>query len=353
MNRDIPTIRVEDAVFINKAYAPYSLQLNTITYNKIYKWIANRALPLSRKNAEKIYRTVGLPRDNTEFEMLCMTHGVSINDNFWIADDSEIGKLSYKNINIFTNSLNESLYLVALKGDTRFTITDTNISGEYTGQGTYPKCFVRESDGIYMYKAGSNSDITREIYAAFIGKLLGMKTVDYEYRTLSGVNCSVSKIATNLDTSWESAFIVSEKISEKYNTIPQEYAMQYFSLDYSNMVIFDAIILNDDRHMKNWSFEFGENTSEIRALAISYDYNKAFEADIKSKSNLVFDGQKRMNVLSAGRAVYREIGTTLNLQYLYNAIDEIDFNTSIVNKQALKNRILYIIGEKDNQRDCY
>jgi hypothetical protein len=353
MNKDIPTIRIEDATFINAMYAPYSLQLNRLNFGKIYKWLSSRALPLSRKNADKIYRTTGLARDNTEFEMLCITHGVSINDNFWIADETEIGKIKYKDINVFTNSLNESLYMVALKGDNRFTITERNISGEYTGQGTYPKCFVRTQDGLYLYKAGSDKEIAKEIYASFIGKLLGLKTVDYSFRALSGVNCSVSKIATNIDMSWESAFTVSEKINEQYRIIPQEYAIQRFTKEYSNMIIFDAIILNDDRHMKNWSFEFRDNTSQIDGLAASYDYNKAFEADSKSMSQLIFDGQKRVNILKAGMISYKNYGTTLNLQYLYNIIDEMDLKSEIINKKALKNRILYIIGEKESQRDCY
>ena len=56
------------------------------------------------------------------------------------------------------------------------------------------------------------------------------------------------------------------------------------------------------------------------------------------------------NILDAAKLAYYKYGTTLRLQYLYEILDNIDIP---INKQALKNRILYITGQKDTQRDCY
>lgn len=350
MNKNIPVIEVESAKVLNDKKTPLALSIEQLNYTKIYKWLMHRALPLSRKNADKIYMTLGLPRDNQEFELMCTTHALSINDNYWVANESELGKIGYEDINIFTNSLNKSLYLVALRGDSNFTITDKNISAEYTGQGTYPKCFIRERDGIYLYKNGPTQEIINEIYAGFIAKLVGFKSATYEYKTIDGVECTKSKILTGLDENWESAFILCEYIYEKFRITPQEFAMFNCSIDYSNMIIFDALILNDDRHMKNWSFSINANTNIMNGISYSYDYNKAFQADSKSYSNLMFDGNRKLNLLSAARKAYIEIGTSLNLEYLYNIIDSININIS---KTALKNRILYITGEKSNQNACY
>lgn len=350
MNKDVPVIEIESAKILNAEKIPLSLNLGTLNYNKIHKWLIHRALPLSRKNADKIYMTLGLPRDNTEFELMCITHALSINDNYWIADESELGKLKYKDINLFTNSLNKSLYLVALIGDNNFTITDKNISAEYTGQGTYPKCFIREQDGIYLYKNGPTQEIINEIYAGFVAQLVGFKSVNYEYSKLNNIDCTKSKIVTGLNENWESAFILSEYMQLKNDLIPQEFAILNYSIEYSNMIIFDALILNDDRHMKNWSFSINADTNYICGISHSYDYNKAFQADIKSYSRLIFDGNKKLNLLSAARKAYKEIGTSLKLDYLYHVIEDLNIK---INKTALKNRILYITGKKNNQNDCY
>lgn len=350
MNKDTPVLEIETAKVLNYTSIPFSLKITDISYNKVYNWLMHRALPMTRKNADKIYMTLGLSRDNQELELLYATHALSINDNYWIADDRELGKLKYKDINIFTNSLNKSLYLVALKGNTNFTITDKNISAEYTGQGTYPKCFIRKEDGIYLYKNGTYNEIVNEIYAAYIAKILGFKSVEYRYETLDCLDCSVSKIVTGLNENWESAFIVSESCYENNGIIPQDFALSRYTIDYSNMIIFDAIILNDDRHMKNWSFSISVDDSNIQGIAHSYDYNRAFQANYKTMSNLIFNGNRKLNLLSAAKYAYLNYGTSLNLELLYNNIDNININ---INKKSLRNRILYIIGKINNQNNCY
>jgi hypothetical protein len=240
--------------------------------------------------------------------------------------------------------------MVALRGDDAFTITDRDISPEYTGQGTFPKCFVRESDGIYLYKSGTQTDIKNEIYAGYIAEVLGAKTIHYDFVNFNDVPCTKSKIYTNESINWETAFILSELMSE-YKLTPQQYAQNQFCIDYSNMVILDGIILNADRHMKNWSLQFDSNSNICTGLAPNYDYNNAFKADSKTCGNLIFDDNgKQVNILKAARLAYYKYGTTLRLQYLYEIIDNIDIP---INKQALKNRILYITGQKDTQRDCY
>ena len=350
MNKNTPVLEIETAKILNGKLCPLALQLYSINYAKVYNWIVHRALPINRKNADKIYQIMNLSRDNNELELLYLTHGVSINDNYWISNEKELNNIRYEDINLFTNSLNNTLYLVALKGETKFTLTDNNISAEYTGQGTYPKCFVRKSDGIFLYKAGTNEEIVNEIYAGYIAQLVNFKSAIYRYDKLDNINCSVSKIITGLNENWETAFILSEFMKEKYNSTPQEFAMKYCLIEFSNMIIFDALVLNDDRHMKNWAFSINSDNNDIFGISHSYDYNKAFTANSKSLSNLIFDGNKKLNLLSAARKAYSNFGTTLELGYLYNIIDDININ---INKESLKNRILYIIGKKSNQNNCY
>jgi hypothetical protein len=350
MNKDIPVIRIEDATVLNEEMSPHSLQVENLNFSKILKWISYRALPMTRQNADKIYRAINIPRESMEYELMSVTRGLSVNDNFWIASGEDIENIKYEDIDLFTHNFNRDLCLVALRGDEGIVVSNEALSAEYTGQGNYPKCFVKEQDGIYLYKSGKTSEIRNEIYAGYIANILGLNTVQYEYRKFENIDCSVSKIVTGLDNYWESAFILSEVLKEKTGLIPQDYAASNFSTDYSNMVIFDGIILNGDRHMKNWSFEFDANTNEIIGLAPSYDYNGAFMGCNVTDSMLIFNGYYHVNILKAARIAYQNYGTTLNLNYLLDVIDNLDID---INKEAMKNRILYITGSIDNQRDCY
>lgn len=349
MNKDTPVIEIETAKILNTDMSPYALKLMSLDVNKIYKWLVHRALPLNRKNSEKIYKAMRLSRDNQEIELMYLTHSLSINDNYWVASTKEINKIDYNSISLFKNSFNKAMYLVALRGDEGFTISEKDISAEYTGQGTFPKCFIRESDGVYLYKSGNIDAIRNEIYAGYIAEILGAKTVHYEYSNLEGINCTKSKIYTNEKINWESAFIISEFLNQ-YKMTPQQFAETHMKEDYTSMIILDAIILNDDRHMKNWSIEIEADTNKIIGLAPNYDYNNAFKATSKTMSNLKFNGYRTINILQAARQAYYENGTTLRLSYLYQVLNSLNIP---INKESMKNRIDYIVGKRDTQRDCY
>lgn len=350
MNKNIPVLEIESGIVLNSTMLPLSLMVKKLTTKTVYNWINYRALQITRKNSEKIYKSVGLDSNNSAIELMYITNALSINDNFWIANDKEITTLKYEDINLFNNELNKELYQIALTGNGSIKVKDKILSAEYTGQGTYPKCFIKEQDGIYMYKTGTDIQIRNEIYAAYIAKLINFRSVNYEYKQFNKVNCSVSKIVTDIDENWEDAFIMSETLHDLTGLIPQDYAIKMFSLEYSNMIMFDALVLNSDRHMRNWAFSINTKENMIISLSTSYDYNNAFTGTPNTLSDLIFEGNKKLNLLSAARKAYREIGTSLNLKYLYEIIDYIDLE---INKNALKNRIQYIIGNKSNQYDCY
>lgn len=55
MNKNIPVIEIESAKILNPRMIPLALKVDNLNYNKIYNWLVHRALPLTRKNADKIY----------------------------------------------------------------------------------------------------------------------------------------------------------------------------------------------------------------------------------------------------------------------------------------------------------
>lgn len=351
MSKNIPVLSIENACILNNKLLPYSLRIGEqLKYANICSWINSRALPLSRKNSEKIYKALNLPRENMELHLMFITHSLSINDNYWIADESEINRVKYEDISLFSNSLNKAMYMIALRGDDGYTITEKELSAEYTGQGTYPKCFVREQDGLYMYKSGKVQNMYNEIIASNIAVVLGFRSAIYSLGIIGGVQCTRSKILSNKNVNWETALDLAEYFGKTDYKIPQDFALYQMTEQYCNMVIFDAITLNDDRHVKNWAFEFDSNTNNLIGLAPSYDYNNCFLGDKNTMSLLMFNGQRHINILSTARLAYRDFICTLDFNNLINYIDSYDLK---INKTALKNRIKYTKGEVSNQYNCY
>lgn len=348
MNKNTPVIEVETAKILNNTLCPCSLKLRSLSAKDVYSWLMHRALPSNRKNADKIYNSLGLNGQLNEISLMKHTHELSINDNYWIKSDNE--SINYEDISLFKNELNNSLSEIALTGQSNTTVNELTLSAEYTGQGTFPKCFVKEDNNIYMYKSGNIESIKNELYACYIAEVLGVRTTHYGYATLYNTECTKSKIVTNENTNWETAFIMSGFLKE-YGYTPQSYAEKFLTKSYTDMIILDAIILNEDRHMKNWSFEFNSEDNSRICLAHSYDYNNAFRATEKTMTNLIFDDDgSPVNVLKAGRVAYKRYGTTLKLKEL---LERIDLDDIKINKEALKNRIKYILVNKDNQSDCY
>lgn len=311
----------------------------------ILRWIKDRAIPLTRHNADKIYSAANLHRGGSETELIKLTHGLSINDNYWIQSTKECGKYRWGNINLYSNKLANSISQLAFTGTGPATITGKELSPEFTGQGSYTKCILRGIDGsLILYKAGTNYEIAAEIISAYICNSLGIPSVQYWFDKLSGVETSACKIATNESTSWISAYHLTAYTEWESHKNICDYCKDTFPIEFYSMALIDGLILNSDRHLKNWSLQVDGYTNRLIGMAPNYDFNKAFTANHETKSNLLFG----MNVLAAAREAEKVLGVDLvtTLTPIISTLPEIW-------QETFRNRILYISGIKQTQHGCY
>lgn len=91
MHKDTIVCNIDTWEVFNSILLPYGIAggTNNIDTNIIYKWLNKRAMPLNRKNSDKIYKAAGLGRVGQERDLMILTHGLSINDNYWLADDTK------------------------------------------------------------------------------------------------------------------------------------------------------------------------------------------------------------------------------------------------------------------------
>ena len=87
-----------------------------------------------------------------------MTHALSLNDTFWIKTVDS--KLQWKNVSLYENQFDETIAKIAFEGGLygkEFTTT----SPEFGTSGSFAKCWVKEDDGIYLLKRGSERESRR------------------------------------------------------------------------------------------------------------------------------------------------------------------------------------------------
>lgn len=109
--------------------------------------------------------------------MVC--RALSLQDNYWLRSEGD--PAGWKDVNLRTKSLSEAAAQVSLHG-TSFTLTNKKEEAmrtpELTGQGAYAKAWVREPDGLYLYKRGANGVAESKI-EVMVSNLLDNCNVDH------------------------------------------------------------------------------------------------------------------------------------------------------------------------------
>lgn len=247
-------------------------------YDAIVSWMCNRTLPLSRKNAKWILNLLRIPQtqcDSVKFNTALICRAVSLQDDYWVKLDNDNSKWS--DVSLRDNPLNEIVTQVALHG-TSLTLQGSLTTPELTTQGAYAKAWMREQDGLYLYKKGA-SDSTESRIEVMCSNILD--------------RCNVEHV-TYLSGQHNGEFICKCKCmsTEDVNILP---AMEYYAycnvnkIDFTKsimeidsdsiykMYIVDYLIVNRDRHMMNWGFFFDTKTMQITGCHPLFDHNNAFD----------------------------------------------------------------------------
>ncbi|MBR5923493.1 MAG: XRE family transcriptional regulator, partial [Clostridia bacterium] len=190
------------------------------------------------------------------------------------------------------NRFSEVLSLVAYTGVGTSNKAFTT-SPELTTQGMLRKAWrCMENDGIYLYKGGTEgfanagNEPYSEFYACQIAKAMGLNAVEYDLERWKGILASKCKIFTDINTSFIPAgrIIKSGGIKgclDYYETLGKE-----FSESLKSMLVFDAVIYNEDRHFGNFGVLRDNKSGTVISPAPIFDnglslFNYAMEDDIK------------------------------------------------------------------------
>lgn len=293
---ELLTFSIEDAglagiqtkiLTVNKTL-PFPLDLE-LTDEGVLSWLRKRTIPKNRAFVNEILKTLGLSVNNVK-GIIDVCKGLSLNDSYWIVPEGFEGKFSA--YNLYENRFSNILSLVAYTGIRHSRPLDTT-SPELTTHGMLRKAWrYIENKGIYLYKGGTEgaantgNEPYSEYYASQIARQMGLNAVVYDLKNWKGILASTCKLFTDINTS----YIPIGRIV-KSGGIPAclDYYENNIGLEaveeLKSMLIFDAVIYNEDRHFENFGILCDNHSGKIISAAPVFDnglslFNYAMQDDI-------------------------------------------------------------------------
>ena len=275
MNRDVPFLRFscERNIFDEPEFTEneWLTELRPIGYENIADFLARRQAPKHRRHIKELLERYGC--DDLE-GFIRVTHALSLNDTLWVRE-ADSGSC-WDSVSLYKNEFDLLVSEAAFDG----VISETDLSStspEFGTDGYYAKCWVRDDDGIWLYKSGSGLHVIEPVSEYLVSQLarrICPNAVQYELDFYH--NKLVSRCL--LFTSEETGLAKAGAVFHGEQTIPGllNYCRALGSdMDFRRMCVLDAVTLNPDRHYGNFGFLFDNRTMSVIGMAPIFDNNRA------------------------------------------------------------------------------
>ncbi|WP_165062124.1 XRE family transcriptional regulator [Adlercreutzia sp. ZJ154] len=264
------------------------------TSEGIESWVKRRNIPKNRAFANTFLARNGLSA-NRPLGILSLSKGLSLNDCYWVVEDKD--NSVFEKVNLYDNRISRLLAQIAFTGYGSSQRTGFLSSPEFTTDGMLPKCWRRIDGKIHLYKGGttgfanSGFEPYSEYYAADVAKTLGIDSVDYGIHRWKGILCSACELFTSKERSFVSIGDIVK--NNGWWAVVSEYELmgEEFREALSDMLAFDALICNTDRHLNNFGVLVESFSNEICAPAPLFDHGnslfyQAYGDDWRSDNSL-------------------------------------------------------------------
>lgn len=251
--------------------------LRPFGYTNLTDFLERRKAPKHRAYIAQLLREYGC---DTLEGYLDVAHALSLNDTLWVkkADSA----LCWKDVSLYRNPFNEVISEAAFDGS--FSSSNfSSTSPEFSTDGQYAKCWVREGAEIQLYKTGSvfGLEPVSEYLAAQLAAELCPESVLYNLGFYHGKLISKCPLFTS-----EKYGLAKAAVLTKDRTISG--FLRYFeSIGSGNafrrMCILDALILNTDRHSGNFGVLYDNDTMQVQRMAPVFDNNRSLLFDLDSE----------------------------------------------------------------------
>lgn len=252
-------------------------------------WFSGRGIPSWRQNIEKLLEKLNVLSSK---ELLDKAYGLSLSDQYWIKGINQ--NLEWDNINFFNNNFEYKDYLEA---SLNYTSSDSSPkislhSPNNTTDGMVKKGWIIDENNKRVLVKGTYSlarlEPINEWLASQICQRLGIDYCDY---TLDIIDKQLVCKCPNFLTSNEEIISASdimefEKKSnnindfEHYISILEKHGITDARKKMSDMYLVDYLLLNTDRHMKNYGVIRDVKTLKWKRLTPIFDTGMSLQTDV-------------------------------------------------------------------------
>lgn len=305
MNKNTAVMKIEyNTTFnaIEKIYKIYSIDyapLAIINASKtkgssilkqLNDWFKGRGIPSWRKDLEKLLAKLNV---SSPEELLNKSYALSLSDQYWLkAENSDV---YWQNINFFTNDFEYEAYLEASLDSSSHseTTTDKAIlrSPNNTTDGMLQKGWIIENGKRVLVKGTytpSREEPFNEWLASQISKRLGFYYCNY-WVEWSDKTRLVSKCENFVSENEEiiSAYDIFKSEKKPNNINDYEFYIQILEKhqvpnarqNVANMFIVDYLMMNADRHLKNFGIIRNVNNLVWERTTPIFDTGQSMECD--------------------------------------------------------------------------
>ena len=242
------------------------------------RWIRHRTIPKNRAYVHALLAKCGLNL-NRPMSIIAVCKGLSLNDSYWIVEEGFEG--SFDKYNLYENRFSQILGLVAFTGYGSSNRTSLESSPEFTTNGMLPKCWRRVNGKVLLYKGGTSgasntgNEPYSEYYAAQVAQAMGIDAIEYGLSKWKGVLCSTCELFTSKDYAYMPiGHIVTEggfaAVFDYYQQLGEAFVQAF-----RDMLVFDAVVCNTDRHFGNFGLMIDNATNTIARPAPLFDHGNS------------------------------------------------------------------------------
>ena len=265
---------------------------NTIDSSKLKKWIERRKIPKNRRNMENILnlKLKELKLDNNSFmNYIDVSYGLSLNDSYWIVPADK--ELYWKDYNLYKNKFSEIVSLVAFGEKRTSEIGDIKTSPEYTTDGMLAKCWTVLNDEIVLLKKSSEhhkKEAFAEYYMCQIAEIMGFEHIKYDIIKYHENIVSSCPLFTTEDIGFiPMYYCMKQKDTFKEGARLLEAVTKIYGKEKTeDLMLFDSLIYNTDRHLGNFGMLVDNNTREILKPAPIFDNGNSILAFLKEETTV-------------------------------------------------------------------
>ena len=242
------------------------------------RWLRHRTIPKNRAFVHAFLAKCNL-NSNRPMNIIQVCKGLSLNDSYWVVEDGD--EVPYAKVNLYDNPFSNILANIAFTGYGSSFRASLLSSPEFTTNGMLRKCWRRISGKVYLFKGGtegaSNTGFEpySEFYASQIAEAMGINAIPYGLSKWKGVLCSTCELFTDKDTAYVPVGRIVTKGGLKAVQKYYEQLGPEFEDALRDMILFDTVICNTDRHFGNFGFLVDNRANKIVAPAQLFDHGNS------------------------------------------------------------------------------